>query len=103
VKKAILALVFVSLAATGCHSKIQKTQKTFKVRCEKGSVDKLLDEGWKVVSTNEREVQCGSRNQAAGYIVIAKGSHVTKQSIGTEQIPIMGTEVEYILENSKKH
>ena len=95
VKKVYLALAFVSLIATGCNSKLQKS---YKVNCGKGSIEKFLKDGWKVVSTNEREVKCGSRSEVTGYREIVYGSQITQQPIGYQEIPIMGTEVEYILE-----
>jgi hypothetical protein len=93
------ALVLLgTFALAACSIIAPKEQQLFKVSCGKGSVQPLLNEGWKVVSTNERQIQCGSRSEVTGYRDIVFGSQVTKQPIGFQQVPIMGTETEYILE-----
>ena len=81
--KIACVLTSVSLVVMACK---KTEQKTFIVSCGKGSVETMLSQGWKVVSSNERQVKCGSRLSWGG------------PGMPPISNDVVGTEVEYILE-----
>ena len=94
-KRSAIVAILVSAALIGCAAK-PKQQKSVTLKCG-GSINKLLSDGWKVVSSSESQIQCGSSRQFAGMRPSPVGNTYPDVPVYNE-VPVMGTQVEYILE-----
>ena len=97
----IAVLAAFGLTVSACKGKEELVQIPYSVSCGKGSVAVMLNQGWKVVSSSTREVQCGTKT------IIERWS-TGNSKLSTNQImnvprsvPNYGTATEYILEGPK--
>jgi len=97
----ISAAVSLAILVVSCKGKEETVQVPYTVSCGVGNVATMLNQGWKVVSSSTREVQCGTKTvierRATG-----KGPMWTNQYVNIPRsVPNYGTATEYILEGPK--
>ena len=56
----VAVLSALALTVGSCKGKEELVQVPYTVSCGVGSVATMLNQGWKVVSSSTRQVQCGT-------------------------------------------
>ncbi len=69
-------------------------EKTIKIRCDRDSIKKYIDEGWEIKNQSEKEVPCTWKSKKS-----KKGCDLDKDKGCKITVPdTMGKEVEFLLE-----
>ena len=99
VRFAVLAAF--ALIVSSCKGKEELVQVPYSVSCGKGSVAIMLNQGWKVVSSSTRQVQCGTETYIQ-KIPTGLGKMWANQYVNRRHtVPTYGSATEYILEGPK--